>query len=405
MNNRILAASLLSLITLAPATANALVVSGPDILPDFQFSNPGARSNAMGGAFIGVADDATAAYANPAGLTILTKPEASLEFKNSLYTSSIYLENGRKHEFEHSSFGASFIGYAAPRDKTAIALYRHQLLDLKEKTEKISYTPDITTRLVDTEVDVEAVTYGIAFAARPIEALAAGISVGFTTLDYNYRSSYVAATNQADYGTISQVDTTTNAASYTGSLLYTPIDAVSLGLVYRYGPELETTYTDSDGKMVKNLLNIPDMYGAGLSWRIGNNLTLAADVNRVMYTDLLDELYYYDATAIGIKNPWTRNGTQFQVEDATEFHVGFEYILPFDKLPLALRGGYFNRPDHTIHYTENTLTYLKKFRQGEDDQIYSLGLGMVLGENGQVDFAASLGDLVEEYVLSMVYRF
>ena len=46
---------------------------------EFDFSNPGARSLAMGGAFVGLADDATAAYANPAGLTALLQPEVSLE--------------------------------------------------------------------------------------------------------------------------------------------------------------------------------------------------------------------------------------------------------------------------------------------------------------------------------------
>ncbi|HZF13581.1 MAG TPA: hypothetical protein VFE33_32710 [Thermoanaerobaculia bacterium] len=38
----------------------------------FNFSTPGARSLAMGGAFIGLADDSTAAYTNPAGLSNLT---------------------------------------------------------------------------------------------------------------------------------------------------------------------------------------------------------------------------------------------------------------------------------------------------------------------------------------------
>ena len=37
----------------------------------FNFRNPGARSLGMGGAFLGLADDATAAETNPAGLTIL----------------------------------------------------------------------------------------------------------------------------------------------------------------------------------------------------------------------------------------------------------------------------------------------------------------------------------------------
>ena len=34
----------------------------------FDFVNPGAKSLALGGAFTGLADDATAGFANPAGL-------------------------------------------------------------------------------------------------------------------------------------------------------------------------------------------------------------------------------------------------------------------------------------------------------------------------------------------------
>ncbi|MCB1033930.1 MAG: hypothetical protein KDD47_08875, partial [Acidobacteria bacterium] len=45
----------------------------------FNFTTPGARSLGLGGAFLGLADDATAAYTNPAGLTVLSKPEVSLE--------------------------------------------------------------------------------------------------------------------------------------------------------------------------------------------------------------------------------------------------------------------------------------------------------------------------------------
>src|SRR5437660_8575752 len=50
----------------------------------FNFGNPGARSLGMGGAFLGLADDASAAEANPAGLTILRKPEVSIEARNYL---------------------------------------------------------------------------------------------------------------------------------------------------------------------------------------------------------------------------------------------------------------------------------------------------------------------------------
>jgi Long-chain fatty acid transport protein len=47
----------------------------------FNFLDPGARSLAMGSAFTAVADDATAAFTNPAGLTFLVKPEISAEIR------------------------------------------------------------------------------------------------------------------------------------------------------------------------------------------------------------------------------------------------------------------------------------------------------------------------------------
>src|SRR5689334_11394612 len=45
------------------------------------FSNPGARAQAMGGAFIAIADDASAAVTNPAGLSNLTRQQAYFEYK------------------------------------------------------------------------------------------------------------------------------------------------------------------------------------------------------------------------------------------------------------------------------------------------------------------------------------
>ncbi len=59
--------------------------SNEEIFEQFQFnfSTPGARAAAMGRAFIGLADDATAAVSNPAGLVILTRPQVYFEFKRN----------------------------------------------------------------------------------------------------------------------------------------------------------------------------------------------------------------------------------------------------------------------------------------------------------------------------------
>src|SRR5262249_55080708 len=66
------------------AQSNAEINSGIQ----FNFSSPGARSLSLGGAFLGLADDATAAYTNPAGLTNLTRPELSAEGRRFEYKSS-----------------------------------------------------------------------------------------------------------------------------------------------------------------------------------------------------------------------------------------------------------------------------------------------------------------------------
>ena len=65
--------------------APALCISATEINAGivFNFSAPGARSLALGGAFVGLADDATAAYVNPAGLTLLSRPQLSTEVRST----------------------------------------------------------------------------------------------------------------------------------------------------------------------------------------------------------------------------------------------------------------------------------------------------------------------------------
>ena len=59
----------------------------------FNFSSPGARSLGLGGAFIGLANDATAAVTNPAGLTVLESQQVAVEGR-SFDFSSRYVSRG-----------------------------------------------------------------------------------------------------------------------------------------------------------------------------------------------------------------------------------------------------------------------------------------------------------------------
>ena len=70
-----------AVLTMTAVPAHAQTGQTAQIPLQFDFLNPGARSLALGSAFTAVADDATAAFTNPAGLTYLIKPEVSAEFR------------------------------------------------------------------------------------------------------------------------------------------------------------------------------------------------------------------------------------------------------------------------------------------------------------------------------------
>ncbi len=117
----------------------------------FSFAPPGARSLAMGGAFAGLADDATAAFANPAGLIWLTRSEVSLEGRHRTYATRYPFSGSASgqptgngidtiqglelREFESEVAGLSFLSYAhvfgrGKRSKLSglrLAFYRHEL--------------------------------------------------------------------------------------------------------------------------------------------------------------------------------------------------------------------------------------------------------------------------------------
>jgi hypothetical protein len=108
-----------------------------------RFSEPRRQSLAVGGAFAGLADDATATFANPAGLTQLGASEVSVEFRGSWVTTQ-FLQAGRlsgtvtnigndtiagpvSGDSSGSHVGVGFAAgvYTHPSHRWVIAGYRH----------------------------------------------------------------------------------------------------------------------------------------------------------------------------------------------------------------------------------------------------------------------------------------
>ena len=385
-------------------SAYALVISPDTNNLDFRISNPGARANAMGGAFIAVADDATAAYTNPAGLTTLTKPEVSAEFKYTNTTSTNYNWQyipGNKNDTNNEVHGLSFLSFVYPMGKTSLAIYTQQLAKIDEKWRNAD-------KYSDRSLSIDVITYSVAAGLKLTDRFSLGATIGIAQMDY---SQTAGSGDTPVVGGYTQMTSNTHAQHVTLSLLWNPIGEFNVGAVYRYGPEFKTQFT---GQFVDTNLKIPDMYGIGISNRFFSCLTIAADVVRVKYSQILAKPQIIPTGFYAGGDPIT---SDFKVDDTTEIHAGVEYTFDIRKVPLALRGGYYYRPQHRIEYTGPTKPSVTvgssvfpeissaTFPAGEDDHIFSLGFGVVLFGNVQMDFAASKGKLIEEYTTSFVYRF
>ena len=93
----------------------------------FQFFPPGARSLAMGATFVGIADDATAAASNPAGLVILTKPEASAHGR---FTRFAPTSAGGYTQPSTTALSPSYASVVVPRKHFSLSAYYQQVSNI-----------------------------------------------------------------------------------------------------------------------------------------------------------------------------------------------------------------------------------------------------------------------------------
>jgi long-subunit fatty acid transport protein len=264
----------------------------------FDFSLPGARSLAMGGAFVAVADDATAAYSNPAGLVILSKMELSLEGRRwGFTTTSVSAGHGYgrpsnigidtvsglvARDYDSDTLGASFFSFVYPRSRWAVALFGHQLtrfntrkeiqgpfFDCRGGSRGVDPTPpfcelDARAGGVDREfpkkqgIDLNIRSAGASFAFRVTDRLFLGVSGLYYDFAIDSSNQVFGAREElhftspvfADPENLELVSTQIGddyAFGVTAGLLWSPWHNVTLGASYRQGPKFHFEMTTAVG--------------------------------------------------------------------------------------------------------------------------------------------------------------
>jgi len=245
MNRLSPAAALMFLLTMAAPVAGQQA-SG--------FENPGARSLGFGGAFAGLADDATAAFTNPSGLVQLTDPEISAEGRLRV-----------DPESSTSLSGVGFVSFVYPAQRWSLALYRHQLASLGFGFAGggIFGVPVIGT------FDLDVAVFGVSAGFRVSEKLSLG--VGLTHFD----GSRSLRTSEGELHAEGQDD------GIVAGFLYRLNEQWKLGGVFRQGGDL--------GDDPEVPLELPDVYGLGAVFRSrGGAWTVSGEWDRV---DGGDELH------------------------------------------------------------------------------------------------------------------
>lgn len=414
--------SIVTILLLATAGASAQNVDIEALSGlQFNFSNPGARAMGMGGAFLGLADDASAAESNPAGLTILRSPEVSIEGRNFEIIQN-FNTAGEFPNIEREGFSSysdrvelSFASIVYPMGNGVIAGYYHQPLKYDAEVNALTDTflgfpfirdspiffqpkgdppgsagpvsreecIDIINRTGDnfsclalqlfpfvTAVQTQMQTAGLAMAYQ-FGSLSLGGAVRYQTYE-TFASTFRVATDtlqitrQVVQATVDGDDFGEETdVTFVAGFKWNFSNNFRMGGSYKQGAEFTTSVFDDfqDGQGFQlhsddTVFHVPDVYGIGFSWNPMPVLTINADVLEIKYSNLSDDFQSIFPEAAVLGQG------AYETRDATEIHAGFEYFFT-TTIPFAIRGGWWRDPAHGLEYVGPTTCTDEAFAEGD----------------------------------------
>jgi hypothetical protein len=405
----------------------------------FSFSDPGARSMGFGGAFVALADDATAAFANPAGLVQLARPEVSIEARRWSYSTpytrsgraeglpsgtgidnTVGLRNGRSEEVVN---GLSFLALVYPKERWSVAFFRHELasFEFSGATQGLfgGGSDRDQNRLWDqrfaTDLDFE--TFGVSWAYRVNDRLDLGFGVTYhqnslvsrvevfkwdddTVESFFAPNSYLPERSHST----ETLDGKKSDWSLTGGFRWQLSDSWSIGGVYRQSTELGMSVVLTAGpaydpevppgeelfRLADATAEMPWILGLGFAYRAPDGgLTVSFQWDRIQYSSIIESLGLGDEQALA---------------DADELHLGGEYVFLQSTPIVAVRIGAWLDPEHQIRATGDDPYQRALQPRGKDEVHFTAGVGVAF-ENYQIDLGIDLADHLDTLSISAIYSF
>ena len=429
----------------------------------FNFANPGARALGMGGAFLGLADDASAVEANPAGLTILRRPEISLEVRNYMEsqvmtTSGVY-PNLNRTAFNHHSERAqiAFASAVYPIGRFTVGAYFHEplrnvgegavvpsedqfgrLIDVPsfhlprggtpvsaEECENIRQQQNDFFACVEwglnpfvSSIDIQQRTWGLSGAWQVHPKLSVGATARYQTFREEALTLRVTPDLQTAQVTLQATATVDeegfyhpkeeNDITFAAGLKWTPTEMLSFGASYKQGPrfaapvfygDLQTGFALSE--VWQTEFHMPDVAGVGVSFRPIPVLTVNFDAVHITYSNLVDDFFSFSESV-------REAGAPYEMDDVTELRLGAEYAFT-TRVPFLLRAGVWQDPAHSMVYrgpldSIDRVAEAILYPEGEDQLHLTIGGGFAW-PRFQIDFAYDTSEYYKVGSISAVTRF
>lgn len=374
----------------------------------FNFGNPGARALGMGGAFLGLADDASAAEANPAGLTILRTPEISIEGRN-FEAIQFFNTTGVFPDIEREGFSAysdpvqlAFASFVYPMGNGAFAAYYHEPINFEGQFNALTtqflgfpqfrdaprffqpqgdppgsagpVTEEACIEIINqtgdpfsclqyqqfpfvTDVQIKLKTAGLAYAHQ-FGSFSLGASVRYQEFEEFASTFRVAIDNFGNAQLIQQLAQATVSGddlgkqddlTFSAGFKWQLVDNFSVGGVYKQGAEYDTaTFVDNLDGAGFQVAGDPKFHIPDV---YGVGVSWRPTPVFTINADVVEVGYSNlteDFQSIYTEAQVLGQGA-YQTKDATEYHIGAEYFF-IGAIPVAIRAGYWHDPAHGLEY-------------------------------------------------------
>lgn len=317
----------------------------------------GSKAIGMGGAFVGLADDYSALYWNPAGL-IQTKNTTITLFASDVIPSGTYKLDAYGIDAETETKHYITPGFAFVRplsDKVVIGFYAHvpSGLGAKWKGDQLKLLTSGKTYKWESLVGLVSFSPGIAVKLSDIFSLGATVNINYGLLKLKRPINALIGQYEEDLRGW--------AVGATFGALFKPSDKFSMGLSFKL--PIQTTMSGTAKIPGASILGLPGeddaeraaewplWAGAGIAFKPTDRLTLTADVHYTNWkTMTVIEMDFYNP---GWKL-YFEEGANFEMKwkDTLQLRLGMEYKA---SETLALRAGYYHDPNPSPKKTQNIL--------------------------------------------------